>query len=63
MVKLTDVKQIHVQEGSPCPSSASHRPERRCGAREKGSHNFLILEIEYNFLIGGRASIMLRDLY
>jgi hypothetical protein len=36
----TSVKQMHIQEGSLCPSSASHRPktQRRCGAREKGSH-------------------------
>jgi hypothetical protein len=32
---------MHAWEGSPCPSSASHRqhPLRRCGAREKGSHS------------------------
>jgi hypothetical protein len=40
VVSSTGIKQIHAREGSPCPSSASHRPIiQRCGVREKGSHN------------------------
>jgi hypothetical protein len=32
MAGPTGVKQAHIQEGSPCPSSASHRPKPSGGA-------------------------------
>jgi hypothetical protein len=49
-VELTGTKQIHIQEGSPCPSSASHRHQRLCGAREKRVAHSLYKKIEFSFL-------------